>query len=364
MSNLTDAMVHLVLKKESAFLASIMYQVEWEYSNETSTAGINKTNCIVNEAWFNNLTKEQRVGLIAHEVMHLALSHQARRGERDPKMWNQAADYLINYLLIQQGFILPPDGLYNKTLNDKYTTEEIYDILIKDPDNEGDNPYPDLSDKKMSKEEATKLEAELAQITINASTQATLNKQAGTIPNEVTVLLQKYLYPAISWETILYQYFTEIGKDDYSMQKRNRRYRHVFVPAMYSETMGKVNTYLDTSCSVTDEQFAKQHNVMTQIKSTVNPSEMSIIEFDTTIKKIRTFGSEETINNLVFTGRGGTDLTEVSKHILKSRPEVSIIFTDGYVDLKPIESLKTNIIWCIVDNSNFKSKIGKIIHLN
>jgi len=37
------------------------------------------------------------IGVLAHEVMHPALHHDTRRGDRDPKRWNEACDYAINH---------------------------------------------------------------------------------------------------------------------------------------------------------------------------------------------------------------------------------------------------------------------------
>ncbi|MGA3325888.1 MAG: hypothetical protein ABSF45_15555 [Terriglobia bacterium] len=39
-------------------------------------------------------------GTLAHEVLHCALGHQCRRGERDPGLWSEAADLAINPILI------------------------------------------------------------------------------------------------------------------------------------------------------------------------------------------------------------------------------------------------------------------------
>ncbi len=54
-----------------------------------------------------SLTPAELEGVLAHEVMHCALAHHCRRGTRDLKLWNQAADYAINYLLVANGFTLP-----------------------------------------------------------------------------------------------------------------------------------------------------------------------------------------------------------------------------------------------------------------
>jgi predicted metal-dependent peptidase len=72
----------------------------------------------------------QLTGLIAHEVMHLALCHHTRQGKRDHDKWNRAADHAINHLLQGAGFDLP----LNVLLEPRFTgmsAEAIYDQLLE-----------------------------------------------------------------------------------------------------------------------------------------------------------------------------------------------------------------------------------------
>lgn len=78
-----------------------------------------------NPTWFSSLTPAQRIGLLAHEVMHCAGGHMWRRDGRDPKDWNIAADYAINIELVECGFELPPDGYIDKAYKGK-SAEWIY----------------------------------------------------------------------------------------------------------------------------------------------------------------------------------------------------------------------------------------------
>ena len=41
--------------------------------------------------------------VIAHELLHVGLRHQARRRGRDPYLWNVACDYVINGWLVEMG---------------------------------------------------------------------------------------------------------------------------------------------------------------------------------------------------------------------------------------------------------------------
>ena len=50
-----------------------------------------------------DLAPKELEAVLAHEVLHCALGHHCRRGERDPKLWNEAADLAINSILVANG---------------------------------------------------------------------------------------------------------------------------------------------------------------------------------------------------------------------------------------------------------------------
>src|SRR5260370_38515773 len=68
--------------------------------------------------------------LLAHEVMHCALGHHCRRGTRDPKLWNKAADLAINPLLKRNGMELWEGALLDPQYDD-LSADEIYGQLDK-----------------------------------------------------------------------------------------------------------------------------------------------------------------------------------------------------------------------------------------
>jgi predicted metal-dependent peptidase len=49
-------------------------------------------------------------GLLAHEISHIALKHNLRRGKRDWRIWNMAGDFIIDPILKSAGFELPDIG--------------------------------------------------------------------------------------------------------------------------------------------------------------------------------------------------------------------------------------------------------------
>jgi hypothetical protein len=81
--------------------------------------------------------------VLCHEILHCVGDHMTRRGNRDPLIWNYAADYAINPILdaeyVKDQFDWPknPDGGKMGLYEEKYagmTAEVIYDLLMEDPD--------------------------------------------------------------------------------------------------------------------------------------------------------------------------------------------------------------------------------------
>jgi predicted metal-dependent peptidase len=89
-----------------------------------------------NPTFVDSLTPAEIEGTLAHEVMHAALAHQCRRGDRQRQIWNEAADYAITPILISNGFTLPEGVLVDSSFND-LSAEEIYARLMNRRSNDG-----------------------------------------------------------------------------------------------------------------------------------------------------------------------------------------------------------------------------------
>jgi predicted metal-dependent peptidase len=86
----------------------------------------------------NQLTEQENIFVLIHEIMHNANFHFARMSGRDPQLWNVAADYAINLQiddmkkeLKHEHIMSPPSGIL---LDEQYrgmNAEMIYDLLVK-----------------------------------------------------------------------------------------------------------------------------------------------------------------------------------------------------------------------------------------
>ena len=78
------------------------------------------------------LSEDECRFVIAHELLHAGLRHDARSGGRDPWLWNVACDYVINGWLAEMAVGTPPAGvLYDQTLRGM-SAEEVYDRIAAD----------------------------------------------------------------------------------------------------------------------------------------------------------------------------------------------------------------------------------------
>ena len=77
--------------------------------------------------FINEQTPKQLVGLLAHEVMHVANEHCLRREGRNPRDWNIACDHAINNDLMDAGYELPEGGMSDRRFRG-WASEEVFEV--------------------------------------------------------------------------------------------------------------------------------------------------------------------------------------------------------------------------------------------
>ena len=88
-----------------------------------------------NPEFIDSLSMGQTQFMLAHEALHCALSHFARRQHRIQHRWDLACDYAINPLLMEDDLPAPP----NMQFMPQYlgmTAEEIYPLIDEDDQTE------------------------------------------------------------------------------------------------------------------------------------------------------------------------------------------------------------------------------------
>jgi hypothetical protein len=127
-ARLTKARTALLL--DHPFFGSLLFRLKIECHAGVATMATDGTTIFYNPGFVDTLSTAELVGVLAHEVMHPALQHHTRRGDREARRWNMAADDAINPLLVDAGLTLPADALRDDRFRNM-SAERIYNLLAE-----------------------------------------------------------------------------------------------------------------------------------------------------------------------------------------------------------------------------------------
>ncbi len=334
--------------------------------------------------------------VLAHEVMHVANQHCFRRGERDPKQWNIAADYSVNGLLDACNeaaklkgrpapFVFPEGALLDARHKGK-SAEQIYGELSQkpkeDPNGQGQSNQPGSQpgqgppnpgskpgtkpgkagsgttedpggmggvEDYQAATEAEETEQE-ARWKVALSQAANMAKGRGDLPGQLARMIGDILEPKADWRELLRRFVRDRATNDFSWSKPNPRYLQsgFILPSLYSEQMGRIVVAIDTSGSIDQDML---NAFMTEVESIVHearPSKLTLIDCDARINSVREFEPGDTLPR-DFSGGGGTDFSPVWKYLSQDDPPVCAIYLtdlDGRIGTEP----NFPVIWaCTTD---------------
>ncbi len=128
--------------------ANIEYRTDLKYH----TAATDGKNIYFDPDYLASLSESDRLFLIAHELLHIKFAHMFRLKDESGKkrnldIWNEATDAIINANLQRDGFKIKK-GYVNRSDALEYSAEELYDILLKERENQNsDNSGQNNSDE-------------------------------------------------------------------------------------------------------------------------------------------------------------------------------------------------------------------------
>ena len=302
-----------------------------------------------NPSYIEELSHDQTVGLLAAQVMHAAMMHPLRRGDRDIKKWNEACDYATHSILKEANFVLPE----NLKIDPKYTdmvAEHIYTLLPDNPKggkgqgqgqgqgqgSEGDDPNGGVEDNEesqaagASEAQQRAAENEMRQQVAQAAHQA---KQAGKLPGSLERLIGELMEPKIDWRAILRRFMTEKAQDDFSWARGNRRFvaQGLYLPSRISEGTGEIAVAIDTSGSIGQKELDAFGSEVQGIIKDARPSKIYVIYCDAEINHVDIFTPDDEVKFKLH-GGGGTDFHPPFRWLEENRivPKCFVYLTDGY----------------------------------
>lgn len=358
---LNKAKVHLMSRADSAFFTTICFSLKHEFTEKIPTAATNGKEIFFNPYFFMKLTRDEQIFLLLHESMHVAYLHMERVQTRNKRIWNIAADHVINLMLIERGYKMPEGG-YADPQYTGMSSEEVYALLLQDPNAGNQEVMEDLLESDTDTET---LQRDIDDILVRAKIQSEQRKdKPGTIPGDIQIRLKKLLEPKLPYHLILRKYINSLAKFDYSFKKFNRRFfPDYFLPGLHSEKLMDIAACVDASASVRDEEFLQYVSDLDSILRFLKPETMHLVQFDSNLKSIDKIQSPQELRSVNFTGRGGTRIQPVLDWISSAKPKLVLVFSDGYFTQPPYTPpLGTRIIWLIHNNPRFKTEYGKVIH--
>lgn len=337
---------------------------------ELPTMATDGTRIVYDPTFVDTLKPAELEAVLAHEVLHCALGHHCRRGEREPTLWNQAADLAINPILVRNGLALPAGALIDPDYNN-LSAEEIYARLLQqggDASNSDPKQTPppscgngDGSAQPRSQElqagdlapstphrqqqQAGNASGHSADPVVrpggfgevmdavdehgNAASQAEKSRQqhewsiaadqamrsakmCGHEPANLDRPLNDSRRSQQDWRAVLRDFIAARTPSDYRWSPPNRRFiaTGLYLPSVERTGLGPIVIAVDTSGSIGSKELEQFAGEISAIANEAQPEAIHVVYCDAAVQSVQEFQAAEAIE-LEPKGGGGTDFCPV-----------------------------------------------------
>jgi len=372
-ARLTKARTQLILDRP--FLGNLVLRLPLVAADSwCKTSATDAKSFYYNPEFIDALDNHQIKFVLIHEALHCALTHFARRGNRTKHKWDLACDFAINPLLVKEGFHPPIDvpifrqyegmiaeeiyPMIDDNLDQEPMDQHLYDDQANEDSKQSDggmreedlqkeqeqqNNSASKSDNqqgrgasqlaqqppKLQPDEVEKLATQWQK---NLASSAQLAQQAGKLDGEFAKLIDFFLQPQISWQSLLAQYMSTFARDDFSYTRPSRRSGDAILPSLKSHQID-ITIAIDTSGSISQEEINEFVSEVDAIKANLRAS-ITLLACDDKLSDHCPWRFEAW-NELQFPaslgGGKGTNFTPVFDHINAQDNicDVLIYFTDA-----------------------------------
>ncbi len=342
----------LRLRLRAPFLGTLAMFARFISSTTIPTAATDGRDIFFNPQFLSSLPSQQQDGALLHELLHAALLHPLRLRERQPELWNIAADIVVNGTILQQGFELPPGGLRDEKL-EHLSVEEVYELLQLPGANRFELTERDLLAAHAGSDPSTKVTAAsdreirthwqqaLQQASAIASSTATAQLTGG-IARE----LESIFNPQLDWKAYLWRYLVQTPTD---FQGFDRRFvgRGLYLEGLHSESV-RVQIAIDTSGSVRLPQLQLFVSEVRAILAAYPQLECTLDYVDDAIHASHTLTADSNLPTPE--GGGGTSFVPFFDRVNESwdghTQTVCIYLTDGYGEF-PVSAPLVPTLWVV-----------------
>lgn len=340
-TQLTRARTGLVL--DAPFFGMLALRLQLVEEPKIPTAAVDGKHIFYNPEFIAKQSYEETKTLIGHEVMHCVFEHIGRRGDREPRRWNQAGDFVINDVLVDSGFTPIKGWLHNRAYAGM-TTDHVYEML---PPNDGNggagDPLDDCQDGAPDDAAVNNVDWKIATVQAAQAAQA-----MGKLPGKLARFIDELTNPKVDWRAMLQRFISETSKNDYSWQRPNKRFlgQGFYLPTLHSETMGEIVVAIDTSGSIDQATLNAFGSEIKAIVQTSRPSKTIVIYCDSDVNHVDEFGPNDELH-FEMHGGGGTAFKPVMDYVTENNitPVCLVYLTDLYGDHK-FAAPDYPVLWC------------------
>ena len=330
------------------------------------TAAVDGRNLYYNTQFFNAMDKKEIEFVVAHEILHCVFDHLGRRGDRDAMVYNIAADYIVNNLLVRDRIGTKPQlvDCFQDFKYEGWTSEEVYDDIFNkydeeqlkqlgelldehlELDDDGTNPGEGDNEEsqdgngnkiskkrpKYSKEELRKIRDEVKENMLSAAQSA----GAGNVPAGIERMIKELTEPKMNWRELLRQQIQSTIRNDYTFSRPSRKGWHTgaVLPGMNFDQTIDIAVSLDMSGSIGDDQARDFLSEIKGIMDEYKEYNVKIWCFDTEVYNEQDFSADggDDLTDYDIKGGGGTDFMANWTYMKENDivPKKLIMFTDGY----------------------------------
>lgn len=381
--------ISALLVQEPFFASLVLDLMEIEESKmlpsgqPLRTSGTDGKKLWINPDEFGKLNIKERIGVLAHEIMHVILQHPQRLAmyqslglgpdlkKFSEKKFNHACDYIINAYLTDKDpttgkskFALPLGTLQNSQVSSNDIVDEVYLKLPDEEENQDDNfddhsapPDPSALPSKPELQAALKKAEEIS-------------KMQGKGIGGMKRLVDEICEPQIPWMEHLRKAMTTVtrGRDAHTWARPNRRKLasppHVYWPGRAGWKGPHIAVEIDTSGSIGEDEVRTFLGELSGILTDLEPEMVYVMYVDDSLHG--DVIEVDDVNQLAHVkdlagGGGGTDMRTVFDEIEQRQlpVETVVIFTDGYTPFPEEETIPT--IWCMT--TEMKAPNGTTVHV-
>lgn len=324
------------------------------FTEDIPIAATDGTHLILNPEKFFAFNLDERVFIVAHEILHCILNHcvlgyQMRKSGAvkyvdgtslpyDQQLMNIAMDLVINDTLIADRIgSFPKEGMHDpKTATRADSFVDAYKKVWKDPEKFPGGGFDITLDPGTSQGkdpgQASQGRSQTEWDTAVAGALAVAKAQ-GKLPASLERLLSEIVDPTVSWQDHIRGFFARrVGGGGFDWRKPDKRLiqRDIYGPRRAGNGCGPVVVAVDTSGSIGQRELDHFFAEMRGILDDVQPEVIHVVWCDAKVHRVDEVDDTSDIDSLKPAGGGGTDFRPVFDWVDQNnvRPDALVYLTD------------------------------------